>query len=79
MPPGPEGGWMRGPMPWHGWMEHRRPGMAMMMMHTKAAFFRFQRGNASVTVKCAEDEPTQACANAASTLLDKIRQGEPTH
>lgn len=64
-----------GPMAGRGWMAHRPMGLPMML-HTKAAFFRFQRGRASITVKCADDESTQACVNAASALLDKIRQGE---
>jgi hypothetical protein len=77
--PGAEHGPMHahGPMAWRGWMGHPPMGLPMML-HTKAAFFRFQRGGASITVKCAEDEPTQACVNAASALLDRVRQGE-TH
>lgn len=75
--PGPGDGSMRdhGPMAGRGWMGHRPMGLPVML-NTKAAFFRFQRGRASITVKCADDEATQVCVNAASTLLDKIRQGD---
>jgi hypothetical protein len=72
---GPEGGMMgmMGRQPPHGqgeqhWHHH------MMMMQSKAAVFHFRRGNSSILVKCAENESTQVCVNAAATLLDKIRQ-----
>jgi hypothetical protein len=29
-------------------------------------------GNASIDVECADNEPTLACVDATSTLLDKI-------
>lgn len=65
---GPEGE-MRGP--------HGGPGMmqAMHEMHhreSKAAHFRFRKGDAMVDIKCAEDEPMKACVDASSSLLDKL-------
>lgn len=65
-PPGP------GHMQWG----HPGPhGMMMMrgMMHPpKAAVFMFRRGNERVMIKCADDEPTKACVDAATTLLGKL-------
>lgn len=37
----------------------------------RATIFRLKRGDAEIIVKCAEDEPTKACAEAASQFLDK--------
>ena len=54
------GGWM------HRMMEHRMP------PPSKAAQFRFRKGDAMVDIKCAEDEPTTACVDAGSALLDKL-------
>ncbi len=84
-PGGPMGGrmgGMHGPMGgMHGPMDgmHRR--MGWMMMHrmgwhhpapSKAAHFRFKKGDAVVDIKCADDEPTKACVDAGSALLDKL-------
>ena len=60
---------MRGP--------HGGPGMMHMMheMHrppSKAAHFRFRKGDAMVDIKCADDEPMKACVDAGSALLDKL-------
>ena len=72
---GPGGGPDGGP--------HGMRGRWMEMMHgrhhppppmSKAAFFRFRKGAASVGIKCADDEPTKACVDAASQLLDKLNQ-----
>ena len=65
---GPDGD-MRGP--------HGGPGMmrAMHEMHhrdSKAAHFRFRKGDAMVDIKCADDEPMKACVDAGSALLDKL-------
>lgn len=76
--PGPGGpGEMHGEM--HGPHEHgpMPPWMrGMMGMHrpevTKAAHFRFRKGDAMVDIKCADDEPTKACVDAGSALLDKL-------
>ena len=62
----------------HGMGPMGRMGMMMRMhMHpppppSKAAHFRFRKGDAMVDVKCADDEPTKACVDAASVLLDKL-------
>lgn len=58
---GPHGGWM-------GMRGHRPPPMS------KAAFFRLHKGDASVSIKCPDDEPVKACVDAASALLDKLAQ-----
>jgi hypothetical protein len=48
-----------------------------------AAFFQFRRGPSVVTIKCAETESTQACVNAAVTLMQALpepggpRGGQP--
>ena len=61
---------MRGEMPrdmhgdMHGVMRHMRP--------SKAAVFNFRKGDARVFIKCADDEPTKACIDAASALMDKL-------
>jgi hypothetical protein len=49
----------------------------MMAMHrppppSKAAHFRFRKGDAVVDIKCADDEPTKSCVDAGSALLDKL-------
>ncbi len=56
---------------------HGGPGMMRMMheMHrheSKAAHFRFRKGDAMVDIKCADDEPTKACVDAGAALLDKL-------
>jgi hypothetical protein len=54
----------------HGWMH------GMMARHmpppSKAAHFRFRKGDAVVDIKCADDEPTKACVEAGSALMDKL-------
>ncbi|SHK01331.1 hypothetical protein SAMN02745194_03964 [Roseomonas rosea] len=82
--PGPEG---RGPgmdgPPGRGpWMMggYGHPGMGegypMHMWHhaprSRAASFHVERGDAEIHIQCAEGEPTRACVDAASVLLDKI-------
>ncbi len=47
-------------------------GRRMMPPPPKAAFFRFRKGDSSVTIKCADDEPTKACTDAATTMLQAI-------
>lgn len=39
----------------------------------KAAHFRLERGDLALDVKCAEDEPMQACAAIVLQLLDKAQ------
>ena len=71
--PGPS---MRGPMggemPGHEMDEH-----SMMMPRTTAAIFRIRRGDTSIFIKCADNEPTQACVTAAGTLFDKFNPQTP--
>jgi hypothetical protein len=47
---------------------HHRP---FEMMH-KAAGFRFKRDGAEIDIRCATNEPTRACVDAASVLIDKV-------
>lgn len=55
---------------------HGHGGMREMMRHmpppSKAAHFRFRKGDTMVDIKCADDEPTKACVEAGSALLDKL-------
>ena len=46
--------------------------MRMMMQGTKSAHFHFRRGENAVDIRCAADEPTKACVEAATTLMDKL-------
>lgn len=39
---------------------------------SKAAHFRVEHGDDAVDVKCADDEPTRACADIAMQLLDRL-------
>lgn len=48
-----------------------------MEMMTKSAFFRFKRGDSEIDIKCAADESTKACVDAASALIDKVNAGVP--
>ena len=65
-------GMMGGEMPGHEMGEHR-----MMMPRTTAAIFRIRRGDTSIFIKCADNEPTQACVTAAGTLFDKFNPQTP--
>lgn len=87
-PPGPPGGppaGMEGPRgpqeggPHEGGPHGRHGGWMGMRGHRppppgKAAFFRFHKGDASVSIKCPDDELVKACVDAASALLDKLAQ-----
>lgn len=69
--PGPEAE-HRGPSALHPWAmmheEHHHED------HTpKGAFFRFRRGDADITIRCADSESTRVCVEAALILLDKVR------
>ena len=69
--PGPQGpGEMRGEMGPHGGF--MREMMRRQREESKAAHFRFRKGDAMVDIKCAADEPTKACVDAGSALLDKL-------
>ena len=49
------------------------PGMRPMMPPpTRSAVFSFNRGDTRVMIKCADNESTQACVDAAGTLIDKL-------
>jgi hypothetical protein len=63
-PMGGHGGWMA--------MHHH-----MMMDMDKAASFRFRRDGAEISIRCASTEPTKACVDAASVLIDKIAAVAP--
>lgn len=65
--PPPPGGEMGGMM--HEMMEHH---MHHPESPSKAAHFRFVRGNNMIDVKCADDEPTRACVEATAALMDKL-------
>ena len=75
-PPPPPGGPGGGPMHpmMERWLEMHRHDMAMMQ---KAAAFRFRRGDAEIDIKCAADEPTNSCVDAASALIDKVMASTP--
>lgn len=51
----------------HGWMGH-----PPVMWHSQGAFFQFRRGRSSVTIKCAENESTEACVKAAISLMQEM-------
>jgi hypothetical protein len=69
-PGGPEPGMMHPPMGERGgYMGMHRPPMEMMQ---KAAGFRFKRDGAEIDIRCASSEPTKACVDAASVLIDKL-------
>ena len=55
-----------------GGMRHMGDHMRDHMRPSKAAFFHLRKGDARVDIKCADDEPTKACIDAASALLDKL-------
>ncbi|MBP0494214.1 hypothetical protein [Roseomonas indoligenes] len=75
-PRGPMGGPMggpgfegpRGPM---GGPEGRMRGWHHPPRSESASFF-FQKDDSVIHIHCAEDEPTRACVDAASTLIDKL-------
>lgn len=54
---------MRGHMRGHG---HMHPPMS------RAARFHVTRGDMTLNVRCAENEPMRACVDAATALMDKV-------
>lgn len=74
-------GWQDHEWQKHEWMAHHP--MMPIMLPSKAAFFQFRRGGASITIKCAEDEPTETCVKAAISLMHALhaeqhgQSGEP--
>ncbi len=72
----PESGMMHPPMGGHsGYMGMRHPPMGMMQ---KSAGFRFKRDGAEIDIRCAADESTKACVDAASVLIDKLAAMKPS-
>jgi len=71
-PRGPDGD--RGPGMWREHMEpgHFGPGMRAMRHPPRSAVFMMSRGDNRIMIKCSDDEPTRACVDAASALLDKF-------
>jgi hypothetical protein len=59
---GPRSPEMDGPM--HGF-RHRPP-------PSRAASFHLQREDSMIHIRCAENEPTRACVDAAAILLDRV-------
>src|SRR4051812_45081403 len=49
------------------------PGPASYWSPPPGPGFSFQRGPDSLDIRCAEGEPLQACADAASGMLDRFR------
>lgn len=67
-PPGPLGRFMRG---------RQMEGMMAMAHELGAgAFYRFRRGNDEVDIHCPSNQPIQECVNAATTLMQALRQNE---
>jgi hypothetical protein len=40
---------------------------------SKAAHFRFERGDGMVDVKCADEEPMKVCADLALQMIDRLQ------
>ena len=53
-------------------MMRRHMGMMGGMRGPRGAHFVFEREGASIDLRCAENEPTRACVDAAAVLLDKL-------
>ncbi len=74
-PGGSDSGMMHPPMGGRGgYMGMHRPPMGMMQ---KSAGFRFKKDGAEIDIRCASDENTKACVDAASVLIDKIASMKP--
>lgn len=44
---------------------------------SRAASFMIERNGTEMRIRCAENESTQACVAAASTLIDKFNAANP--
>jgi hypothetical protein len=55
-----------------GMMDHRMGMMGGGMRGPRGAHFVFEREGAMIDLRCAENEPTRACVDAAAVLLDKL-------
>jgi hypothetical protein len=75
--PPPDGPGGRGGPHRPGFWHHMPPGEHGFMAPSRAASFRFRRGDAMVDVKCAETETTKACVDAAGAMLDKLKAAQP--
>ena len=74
-PPGP--GAEAPPPPMEG-----RGGFMYMHHHPMmrdSAGFRFRRDGAEIDIRCAANEPTKACVDAASVLIDKVMTATAAH
>jgi hypothetical protein len=75
-PSGGPGGPDRGPGMWHDMDQmgpgRFEPGMRGMRHPPRAAVFMMSRGDTRMMIKCSDDEPTRACVDAASALIDKL-------
>ena len=66
-----------------GMMQHcmMSPMGKQMTSHSQGAFFKIQKGNTSMTIKCAENESMHACVSAAGALMHEmhvLKPGSPT-
>ncbi len=77
-PPAPEAGIPHPPMEGRGGFMAMRMHHRMAMMQ-KSAGFRFKRDGAEIDIRCAADEPTKACVDAASLLIDKVVSATAAH
>ncbi len=73
-PPAPMRERMRGEMqPGMGGMMEHHPGMMTGGMRgPRGARFVFEREGAMIDLKCADNETTRACVDAAAVLIDKL-------
>ena len=55
-----------------GMMEHHMGMMGGGMRGARGAHFVFEREGATIDLRCAENETTRACVDAAAVLLDKL-------
>lgn len=63
-PPGPHGPW--GPKEQHE--------MMMRMMHERAGdSFRFKKGDDEVDIHCSDQQPVQACVEAATRIMQQLQ------
>ena len=62
----------------HGMHDHDGGHRMMMgMSRPRGARFIFERQGALIDLRCADNEPTRACVDAASVLIDKLAPQTP--